>query len=650
MELPSLEPGNYVVYISVMGERNTRLLSTEDVIKRECKSREENEKLAQVGQAYDLAHSKAASHLQRLFKIRKQAESKKASESRRKERKKNWEKRQTGREIAEKQKQKDQAKKAKLKAAKKAKAEAEAEARKAAEHEASQKEAAQKECRDKTADQQAPRDRGVQTDAKSEKDEASRTETDGDNVSTTSTSSSSTGTPQYTPQDSPKTESALPIEGEKHKVDVPPVGYCSESTVSCETPSRPVKTPPPQPHLLHGQNSMELKLHYCSCSSCKPPPKAEETDYSSDSPVEDYERLYDEDDLTPTLRLAGAPAPAPGAPNDQESEDEDVPDPWNAIAVIGIRVYSKDEDLELRVIMEGGELEQDGMGNLGEADLDNAVSNAAGQREAKKLGENRKLGDRVQADAEGVKKSTSAADANVAAQDAQGHKIETGASGTQEVNKVSGDGRAAYRTIIERKTSEFDRVMRKSQVDRTEDEAAGQETPPGEATNENQPSTDEAQEAAVVDESTKSGEEPCVQTTEEKSPEPGQGCQSGADEHEQRKKTIMLHRRRLQKGMLNISQDPKEEDMPSMSSVLAELEGSPDLEANIIRATKIHRVLKCILKLARIPRDEEFSFSSRTEALLDDYELTLLTADDAEKVTADAVYSEDGNDSVVQQH
>ncbi|KAF3769729.1 hypothetical protein M406DRAFT_33428, partial [Cryphonectria parasitica EP155] len=94
VEVPSLEAGNYVVYISIVGERNTRLLSTEDVIKRECKSREENEKLAQVGQAYDLAHSKAASHLQRLAKVRKQAESKKASESRRKERKKNWEKRQ----------------------------------------------------------------------------------------------------------------------------------------------------------------------------------------------------------------------------------------------------------------------------------------------------------------------------------------------------------------------------------------------------------------------------------------------------------------------------------------------------------------------------------------------------------------------------
>ena len=36
--------GNYTVFISVAGERNTDVPSIEDVVKRECKKRIENEK------------------------------------------------------------------------------------------------------------------------------------------------------------------------------------------------------------------------------------------------------------------------------------------------------------------------------------------------------------------------------------------------------------------------------------------------------------------------------------------------------------------------------------------------------------------------------------------------------------------------------
>ncbi|KAH7132853.1 hypothetical protein EDB81DRAFT_763370 [Dactylonectria macrodidyma] len=57
-----------------------------------------------------------------------------------------------------------------------------------------------------------------------------------------------------------------------------------------------------------------------------------------------------------------------------------MPDPWNAIAIIGIRVYSKDAALELCTVMEGGELLQGGMGEKGAADLDDAQNNAAGAR------------------------------------------------------------------------------------------------------------------------------------------------------------------------------------------------------------------------------------------------------------------------------
>ena len=65
----------------------------------------------------------------------------------------------------------------------------------------------------------------------------------------------------------------------------------------------------------------------------------------------------------------------------ESDEEAGLPDPWNAICIVGFRVYSKDEDLDLRVVIEGGELAEGGMGEKGAQDLDNAQMNAAGARE-----------------------------------------------------------------------------------------------------------------------------------------------------------------------------------------------------------------------------------------------------------------------------
>lgn len=57
--------------------------------------------------------------------------------------------------------------------------------------------------------------------------------------------------------------------------------------------------------------------------------------------------------------------------------------------------------------------------------------------------------------------------------------------------------------------------------------------------------------------------------------------------------------------------------MKIMSDHLARLEGFPDLEVSIIRATKINKVLKAILKLESIPKEEDFQFKPRSQVLLD---------------------------------
>lgn len=60
-----------------------------------------------------------------------------------------------------------------------------------------------------------------------------------------------------------------------------------------------------------------------------------------------------------------------------------------------------------------------------------------------------------------------------------------------------------------------------------------------------------------------------------------------------------------------------------MSDFLSELETYPDLEGSIIRTTKIHKVLRQMLKLPSIPLDEEFHFKSRSAELLAKWNETL---------------------------
>lgn len=450
VELPSMPAGKYVVFISVIGERDNDICSTEEVIKRECKDRSENEKLAQVGEAYDLAHSKAAKHLKKLSEFRKKAEGKKASESRRKERRKNWERRQAGRDVKAKQAKKNEEKKQKLKAEKKAKAEAE---KKAAEEKAAKEQAA-KEAKEKAEKEAAEIKAEIKT--LTEQAKLLRAGLEADNASIASTSSSS-GTAQNTPQDSPRLESAQPVSNRKDKVEVPPAPTGSSTASAPITDTTKPATTEGQPQAASGTKPMELKIQCCSCShqaKKAPEPAADSDGYSSDSPVEDYENLYDPDDTTSAL-LSPSPTTPTSKDKDSKSDDDDAdaPDPWNAIAIVGFRVYSKDEDLELRVIMEGGLLEQDGMGTLGEADLDNGVANAGGQR-GKQEGE---TAEKAQNSANKAKEGEAAK--SKGASDGSDDKGTADGDKEGDSSSVDGDRVAHYPTIIERKTSEYGRVV-----------------------------------------------------------------------------------------------------------------------------------------------------------------------------------------------
>lgn len=104
---------------------------------------------------------------------------------------------------------------------------------------------------------------------------------------------------------------------------------------------------------------------------------------------------------------------------------------------------------------------------------------------------------------------------------------------------------------------------------------------------------------------------------------------------------LLFLRHKLQKGLLIKDQKPEPEEMKAMSEFLAKLEGFQDLEANMLKATKMHKVLKWIRKVPKIPNDDEFGLRPRSEALLSKWkglieELKSQEAEDARKRMAQA--------------
>lgn len=90
-----------------------------------------------------------------------------------------------------------------------------------------------------------------------------------------------------------------------------------------------------------------------------------------------------------------------------------------------------------------------------------------------------------------------------------------------------------------------------------------------------------------------------------------------AERLQQREKAVLYLRHRLQKGFLTRDTPPKEEEMATMAEFFNQLESYDNLEQSVIRATKIHKVLKGIVKLDTLPDGDEHNFKKRSAALLE---------------------------------
>jgi hypothetical protein len=317
----------------VVADRDTSAPSVEDVVKAQCRRKIDNDKLAQVGISYDLAHSKGAAHMESRAAARKVQDKAKARESRIATRRKNWEKRHLSREIVRKQEKKSREKRERREVKDVA-------------------EAKEKEVKE-------PKDKAVQTEEGKEvkfekEDKAMQTE----EPSVSSTESDKTVV-RSKAEEPPSNETDKAVQTDD--MSATDSSGTPETPKSCSILNSPPRRvihipmhhtgPPPPP--LYGRTNSNARNY------ARGPPQRSQyitsDGESSASPISDFDDMYSDDDptLKPRPINTGGTGSSGTKPTGKGSDDEDEIEPWNAVCIIGFRVYSKDEGLEVKVYEEG---------------------------------------------------------------------------------------------------------------------------------------------------------------------------------------------------------------------------------------------------------------------------------------------------------
>jgi hypothetical protein len=295
-----LEPGTYQVLPKITATRNDTAKVVEDVVKEYAEKNPQ--KLRQIGMNYDLAHAKGGVLDEDDIFEKKKAEDKKKAEEKKK-RKAERKRRRKEKARLERQKAKEEAKKAEEEA-KKAQAEAkkaEVEAKKAEEEAKKQSDSA------KTAES------GRKSDEKPV----------------------ATGTaPSVSPAEKPLAD-RKPAESANASSDFEMVS-AKEASISSSEPSpltgegaAPERKTEPEKSRKKDEDKEKDK------NEDKDDKKKEDKDKKKDD--EDDDDDDDSDDESDSDK-------------DSDDDDEDTGPPWNAVIVMGLRVYAMDPDVSIELV------------------------------------------------------------------------------------------------------------------------------------------------------------------------------------------------------------------------------------------------------------------------------------------------------------
>ncbi|KAM3074584.1 hypothetical protein ACMFMG_008013 [Clarireedia jacksonii] len=354
LELPA---GEYDILMKVKAFKEGHNLPVEDVIRNNAKKR--RDKLSRIGLSYDLAHAKGVvKETAEEKKARKEAEEKKKAKERKEVKEKLMKDKKKRIHNENKEKRKMQVKKleriakAKTKKAKKeAKAKAEAElaaAKKAledskkAEEEAAKKK--EQEAREKSTQTEDFKVVEVQVSAEPAQSEVSGSKKDGSPAPTTETTPSAPGAPtstSSTAKSAPKSSDSTNTKDKDAKT--------KDTVIEIKSITIETQTPPPAPAPAPAQ----ITSPNAPTPTVPNPPPRTPIEAEDDSDLESI--VTDVSDITVGViddyieAVKNVPPPPPPAKGEEEEEDEFEKDPWNAVVVVGLRVYSKESAVTVAV-------------------------------------------------------------------------------------------------------------------------------------------------------------------------------------------------------------------------------------------------------------------------------------------------------------
>lgn len=177
-------------------------------------------------------------------------------------------------------------------------------------------------------------------------------------------------------------EATRPVENESK--DHPPTPKVQINGVDAVTDVRPLKRRPapldsrgPPPQRSEEPDERQRKYQ----REAEEPPMS---DFDSESEFDWQTDLdYDSDDFISPSEAARRDRDRDSRRDEDGDEDSDQPEPWNAVCVVGLRVYSKDPDLSLQVVRPNpysNKIKQDVGGAL---DRDDPAKGAVAEKWAK---------------------------------------------------------------------------------------------------------------------------------------------------------------------------------------------------------------------------------------------------------------------------